>query len=245
MYDQILHTTAHRSHALPPSPWLMTQRWDHLLFMHLPVSAKAVEALIPKSLELDTYEGNAWISIIPFQINDMHLRKLPPLPYLRSLLELNVRTYVKKRDRKGVYFFSLDADKLPAVLGARIFAIPYFYAKMNNVKKDETIHYQSQRRGNQEVIFKGSYRPISEPFFPETGSLNHWLMERYFLWADRENSLYRGDIHHKPWAIQEAEVNIEKENMIPAIKREAILGDPIFHYVSSKRVLFWLPEKVR
>src|SRR5699024_3883131 len=96
MYNEILNHTEHREYPMPDGPWGMTQRWDYLLFMHLPVSNNILAPYIPKGLVLDTFEGSAWISILPFKINNMHFRDLPPIPFVHSLLELNVRTYVKR-----------------------------------------------------------------------------------------------------------------------------------------------------
>ena len=244
MYQDVLNSTSHRAYPLPDKPWLMTQKWNDLLFIHLPVSNHILEAQIPEGIELDTFEGTGWITIIPFEINNMHLRKMPPIPFLHSFLELNVRTYVKRNGVPGIYFFSLDANNLPAVLGARIASLPYYYAEMDMVKKTDTIDYVSARKDNSEVIFEGCYKPISEAYYPEQNSLSYWLLERYYLWSYRNKSLFRGDIHHKPWRIQDAKVTIKKQSMLPNIAENAIIGESFFHYADVKRVLFWPIQKV-
>ncbi|WP_084268630.1 YqjF family protein [Oceanobacillus damuensis] len=181
MSNDILNTTEHRDDRLPKGAWLMTQKWEHLLFMHLPVSREVIKEFIPDGLELDTYHDKAWISIIPFQVNHMRLRSMPPIPFLHSYLELNVRTYVKRNGVKGIYFFSLDANQLLAVIGARIATIPYHYAKMKMNKKKGFFHYESIRKGKTKANFKGAYRPISEPYYPDKESLSSWLLERYYM----------------------------------------------------------------
>lgn len=243
MYKNILNSIEHRHEPLPTGPWLLTQRWDHLLFMHLPVSKEIIKQQIPKELELDTYEGQAWITIIPFKVNGMRPRKLPPIPFHKSYIELNVRTYVKHNGIKGIYFFSLDADKLLAVLGARFVTLPYFHAKMKWKRKGDTIYFESYRKENAAICFKVSYKPTTTPFYPEEGSLSHWLLERYSLWTYKHNSLYRGDIHHRQWKIQNAEAIVEKGNMLPFLE-DKNLGTPIFHYAYSRRTLFWAIKKV-
>lgn len=245
MYKDILNSTAHRSYPLPEGPWLMTQRWDHVFFIHLPVSKDIITRFIPNGLELDCYEETAWISILPFQISNMHFRKLPPIPFVHSFLELNVRTYVTRNGIPGIYFFSLDASNLPAVLGARIVTLPYFYAKMKMKKQSGTFYFNSIRKGSSNAVFEGSYRPISEAYYPEKPSLSNWLLERYSLWSYRNHSLYRGDIHHKRWKIQDVEATVEKENMLLDFPRNMIVGNPIFHYAYSRRVLFWPLKKVK
>lgn len=243
MYKAIRNNTEHRECPLPHGPWVMTQKWDHLLFMHLPVSKEVMKKQIPEDLEVDTFDGEAWITIIPFKISDMRLRKMPPIPFLRSFLELNVRTYVRRNGLPGVYFFSLDADKLLAVLGARIATLPYFYAKMKMKKRADTFHYSTTRRGSSDAFFKGSYHPISESYFPEKGSLTYWLLERYYLWSYKGGALFRGDIHHSQWEIHDAEAAIMKQDMIPFLP-ENVHEKPLLHYASSKRVLFWPIKKV-
>ena len=245
MYKDIINSTTHRDSPLPKEPWFMTQKWNDLLFIHLPVAKKLLDRKIPAGLELDTFEGTAWISILPFKVSHMHLRKIPPLPYLTSFLEVNVRTYVKRKGISGVYFFSLDANNLTGVLGARIVSLPYFYAKMNMVKKTDTIYFESLRKGSSTASFEGFYKPISKAYYPEPASLNHWLIERYFLWSYRNNSLFQGNIHHKQWKIQDAEVTIEKQNMLPDFPENILVGNPIFHYADAKRVLIWPIKKVK
>lgn len=244
MYKSILKNTQHREYPLPNGPWVMTQKWDHLLFMHLPVPREILKAQVPNGLELDTYGGEAWITIIPFKISDMRLRKIPPFPFLRSFLELNVRTYVRRNGILGIYFFSLDAEKLLAVLGARMATLPYFYAKMKMKERSGSFHYSSKRRGSSDAIFKGSYRPISEAYYPKKGSLAHWLVERYYLWSSKGGSLFRGDIHHKQWKIQDAGATITKQNMIPFLPENNRTEKPLLHYGYSQRVLFWPIKKV-
>ncbi|WP_010651695.1 YqjF family protein [Oceanobacillus massiliensis] len=243
MYKDILNRIEHRDHPLPAGPWLMTQRWDHLLFMHLPVSKNIMKSLIPEGLELDTYNDKAWITIIPFKVNNMRLRKVPPVPFMNSYLELNVRTYVIKNGLPGIYFFSLDANMLSAVLGARVGTIPYFYAKMSMKRMGSTYHYNSRRRGSSKAVFKGSYRPLSAPAQPKKHSLSYWLLERYFMWSHRGKQLYRVGIHHLQWEVMDVEVTIEKQEMMPFLPAEAVIGNPIFHYAHSKRVLFWPIKK--
>lgn len=243
MYKDILESTDHRDYPLPDKPWLMTQKWNDLLFIHLPVSQKAVAAKLPNGLELDTFQEKAWISILPFRVTNMHLRKMPPLPFFHSFLEINVRTYVRCNGLPGVYFFSLDANHFPAVFAARVATLPYFYAKMNMRREKDRFYIDSIRNNHSDITLKGMYNPMSEAYYPERSTLSYWLMERYFLWSFRKNRLFRGDIHHKPWKIQKAEAIIEKQTMLPHFPSETIIGGPFFHYADTKRVLIWPMKK--
>jgi hypothetical protein len=237
MYNYILKETEHRNSPMPKGPWLMTQKWEDLLFLNFPVTPETMRQHIPSGLELDTYEGKAWITVIPFRITDMRMRMLPSFPYIRKFLELNVRTYVKKDGIPGIYFFSLDASKLLPVLGARMTTLPYYYAKMNMKKKGDWFHYYSKRRSLENPIFKGKYKPISKSFYPENGTLNHWLVERYYLWTEVKSILLAGGIHHLRWEVAEAEAQLQQQEYPPFLSDTS--NEMIFLYASSIRVLFW------
>ena len=243
LYQAILKSTKHREFPLPNRSWILTQRWHHLLFIHLPFPKDAIKAHLPEGLELDTYDGMAWISIIPFKVTGMRLRNMPAIPYLSAYLELNVRTYVKREGTSGVYFFSLDADKLLPVLGARMITLPYFHAKMKMKRQKDLFYFESNRKSHSEYNFNGSYQPISKPYYPEKHSLSNWLLERYALWTYKYGVLFRGDIHHTPLEVHDAEVIIEKNTMLPFPFDDN--GEiQLFHYASCKRVLIWPIRRV-
>src|SRR5690625_4346711 len=239
MYKDILNDTKHRNSPMPRGPWVMTQKWEDLLFLNFPVPFETMQNHIPSGLELDTYEGKAWITVIPFNITDMRMRMLPSFPYIRKFFELNVRTYVKKDGIPGIYFFSLDASKLLPVLGARMTTLPYYYAKMNMKKKGDWFHYYSKRRSFDSPMFQGKYKPVSEPFFPESGTLSHWLVERYYLWTDVKNTLLIGGIHHLPWEVAVAEAQLQQEEYPSFLSDLIDEKEMVFYYASSMRVLFW------
>ncbi len=119
--DSILFATAHRPWPLPSAPWIMTQRWNDLLFLHYSLDPELVRAKVPEVLTLDTYRQRAWVTITPFWINHLRPPGVPSLPWFSNFNEINVRTYVSYEGKPGVYFFSLDASNLSAVWGARVF----------------------------------------------------------------------------------------------------------------------------
>lgn len=230
----------HRPYELPASPWLMTQVWRDLLFMHFPVSADIVKSYIPGDLELDTFENKAWISIIPFRITNMRARGLPLIPYLNAYLELNVRTYVTYKGIPGIYFFSLDADHLLAVAGARALAgLPYKRAAMSFHKNEKDMEVVSQRIGSTETL-KVSYRSGSILFEPLPGSIDHWLLERYCLYTYWGGSLLRGDIHHDKWKVTAAEASIHTNTMTSF----SLSQPPLLHYSNRRRFFFYPLKKV-
>src|SRR5882757_4330843 len=143
--QSILLATTHRPYPLPSRPWVMTQRWHDLLFAHWAMDAESVRPLLPAPLRpfLDTFDGKAWVGVIPFWMSRVKVRGLPAVPGLSTFAEMNVRTYVTVNGKPGVYFFSLDAENLPAVYAARMgFSLAYFYAKMSvTVNFEDAVQY--------------------------------------------------------------------------------------------------------
>jgi uncharacterized protein len=192
----------HRPWPLPQVPWIMEQVWRDLLFTHWDFPADIIRPLVPPSLQIDTFEGRAWVSVIPFQ---MSIRPRG-LPGRSRVIELNCRTYVVAEEKPGIYFFSLDTDSRVAVLGARLFySLPYYHADMVVATQGEVISYCSRRN---DARWRGVYAPQSPPCAAAPGSLNHWLTERYCLYTVRHGRTYRGNVHHVPWSLQEASVEI-------------------------------------
>ncbi|MGH9333712.1 MAG: YqjF family protein, partial [Vicinamibacteria bacterium] len=136
--------------------------WRDLAFVHWPVAPESLRGSIPSGLTLDTFQGDAWLGVVPFRMTGVRPRGVPPIPGLSSIVELNVRTYVVAEEKPGVWFYSLDATSRLAVRGARVsFHLPYFDARMSVRRQEETIHYRSERthRGAPKAHFVGSYRP--------------------------------------------------------------------------------------
>jgi uncharacterized protein len=244
---EILKVVEHRPWPLPRGAWVMTQNWDDLLFAHWPVPAEALRRIVPPVLPLDTYDGAGWIGIVPFGISGFRPRWLPPIPGLSNFPELNVRTYVTVGEEPGVFFFSLDTNSPPAVVGARLwYRLPYFLARMSLRREHSAIRYRSRRThpGSWAASFAASYYPTGDVRRPQPG-LEHWLTERYCLYAvDRRQHIYRGEIHHAPWPLQPAEAQIDLNTMIPP---GVTLPDsaPLLHFSRRQEVLIWPPYRVR
>lgn len=247
--SEILDNNAHRPWELPQSPWVMAQSWQHLLFAHWTLSADVVRPLIPTSLELDTFDGMAYIGVVPFLMNHVRAHGLPEIPATRRFLELNVRTYVTYQDKPGVWFFSLDADNPLAVRVARMaFHLPYMDADMSITHyRDGWMQYDSRRthRGELSADFIAQYRPTGDVYLSEGGSLDEWLTERYCLYAiDKQKNLYRADIHHEQWQLQPAEAEIIVNTMGRVSGLPLPDTDPILHYVENIDVLAWYLTKL-
>jgi uncharacterized protein len=235
----LLRTTSHRPWPLPPGHWIMRQIWHDLLFAHWPLSPALLRPLVPSPLDLDVFDGRGWVGVVPFRMSGIHARGLPPAPGLSRFPELNVRTYVTYRGQAGVYFFSLDAANLPAVWAARRFyQLRYFHAAMKCTEPGGTTHYFS-RRYEDSAEFRGSYSPLSQVRLREKGSIEHWLTERYCLYTTRGDTVFRCDIHHPPWPLQEAQAEIEVNTMAAAAQIDLPAAPPLLHFAKRLEVLIW------
>lgn len=245
-WEQIARDDAHRPWPSPTRPWIMSQTWSNLLFAHWPVSHDALRAHIPPGLALDSWEGNAWVGIVPFHLGTLAPR-IAPSGWGLSFAELNVRTYVTAGGKPGVWFFSLDATNILAVLGARAtYHLPYFWAKMAIHHEGDWIRYSSRRRhpGAPEAEFVGRYRPTAPVVLGQPGSIEHWLTERYCLYStDRQGKLYRGEILHPPWLLQPAEVDIALNTMARPLGIE-LPGAPLLHFSRRLDMKAWQPERL-
>ncbi|HEY6252675.1 MAG TPA: DUF2071 domain-containing protein [Candidatus Angelobacter sp.] len=243
--NPLLRQTAHRPFPLPRAPWIMVQQWHDLLFAHWALAPEQVRHVVPKELELDLFDGKAYVAVAPFRMSGIRARWCPPVPGLSRLPELNVRTYVRYGGIPGVYFFSLDAGSLPAVWGARAgYGLPYFHAKMSVNSAGSQIEYASRRlQDPHPAEFRGRYWPTSEPRQREKGSIEYFLTERYCLYVVRSGKVSRAVIHHLPWQLQDAEAEIELNTMAQAAGIELPESKPLLHFSRFLKVLVWWPEE--
>jgi uncharacterized protein len=216
----------------------MGQTWDALLFAHYRVPVSALRELVPEGLEVQEHSGSGWLGVTPFAVTGLRARGLPPLPLVSSFLELNVRTYVSRDDKPGIWFFSLDASSGAAVLAARnLYRLPYFRARIR-MQRASGITFECARDAQTE--FSGTYG-ASGPVAPvEPGSLEHFLSERYCMYAEHEGELFRAEIHHRPWPLQPAEAEIATNTMAPA--GIDVDEEPLLHYSRRQDVVIWALE---
>jgi uncharacterized protein YqjF (DUF2071 family) len=210
--------------------------------MHWPVPAEILRPLVPQKLELQEFDGTAWLGIVPFRMVGVMRRPWPDMPWVSAFPELNVRTYVTHEQKPGVWFISLDATNPLAVwAGRRYFHLPYFRAGMSVSTQPDGIHFRSARNG---VVLQVKYRPTSEPYLAQAGSLEHWLTERYCLYAESaDGSIWRNDVHHHPWPLQSAEASIER-NTFPRLHGLSIQDPPtLLHFAKRLDVVIWDAER--
>jgi uncharacterized protein YqjF (DUF2071 family) len=238
---------AHRPWPAPASPWVMRQKWHDLLFTHWPVAAQDLRPLIPRALELETFDGTAWVGVVPFHMSGIRFRGLPPVPGLSAFPELNVRTYVRSGTKPGVWFFGLEAASAVAVWAARRwFHLPYFRARMSVENADHAILYESHRthRGAPEADFRATYRPTGEVSCAQRGTLEYFLTERYCLYAAAHDRIFRGEINHLPWPLQPAEVEVEINTMAASHGIALSNAKPLLHFARYQDVKIWSLARV-
>jgi len=230
---------------------VMRQTWSHLLFLHWEVPAESLRPLLPPGLELDLFEGRAYVGLVPFTMSGVRPAGLPPLPGLSQFHETNVRTYVHKNGRDpGVWFFSLDAANPVAVVSARTwFHLPYHYARMELILDQpgpKTIAYASERRWPGPLPAASSIQcaPQGPITTARPGTLEHFLIERYLLYASWHDRLYRGQVHHTPYPIQLASILELDESLLTAAGIRRPSTPPLAHFSEGVRVEVFSLQRV-
>jgi uncharacterized protein YqjF (DUF2071 family) len=226
----------------------MGMSWRDLLFMHWPVEVDALRPLVPPSLSIDTFDGNAWLGVVPFDMVGVRPHFVPAVPGLSNFPEINLRTYVTAEDRPGVWFFSLDAhNRLAVCLARATFHLPYFDADMSCHASDDEVDYRSIRthKGAPPAEFVARYGPSGRPFESSPGSIESFLTERYCLYsADGRGNVRRGEVHHQLWPLQPAEAEVRTLAMTQQIGMKPPETEPILHFSRRLDVLAWLPRRI-
>lgn len=195
----------------------MYQKWRDLSFLHLSIAPSEIQPLLPSGLTVDTFDGKAWVGLVPFWMTGIRFPRIPPVPGTHTFPETNVRTYVHRDGQEpGVWFFSLDAANALAVWWARrFFGLPYHLAEMM-VSGKESIEYRSVRH-HGEALHQIQIQVANQLPAPVPGSLEFFLVERYLLYTLRAGKLFSGLVHHKPYEIRSASLVSCKESMLQAV----------------------------
>ena len=245
---------SHRPRPLPSGRWAMTQRWNDLLFAHWPIPVAQMAALLPNWLEVDTYQGSAWLGVVPFWLDRIKIRGVPPIPGARSFPDLNLRTYVRDQftGTPGVYCFSLDASNLLAVAVARsYYHLPYYWSEMRLEQRSERefAFYSRRRFSNRQVIFNARYRglgPNARLAEHRGGTFEYFVTERSCLYsANRAGQPIRANLHYVSWPLEEAEAEIERNDLATSIGLNLPKLEPVLHYSRRLAVYVWPRELVR
>ena len=240
----------HRPWPVPARPRVMRMRWRELLFAHwslAPIQAATIRTLLPAGLELDLFDGRCYVGAVPFLMEGVTPRLVPPVPLLHSFPELNLRTYVTAGGKPGVWFFSLDAgQKLAVRMARRFFHLPYFDADFD-VDLRNGVTYRSARthRGAAPAAFEAAYHPVSNVYEAAAGSLDDWLTARYCLYsADHAGAIFRGEIDHAPWPLQRAEADIRVNTLGQWLGIPMDGAPETLHFAKSLDVRAWRIQPV-
>jgi uncharacterized protein len=213
--------------------------WHDLLFAHWPIPESAIRHLVPPDLEIERFDGTAWLGVIPFLMTSRP-RGLPG--FLKSrFTEVNVRTYVRHKGRSGVWFFSLDAAHRLTVWGARrFFHLPYHLAAMSSTTTADGVLYYSRRKSSPDVRLDCRYRAVNAPSIPALATLEEWLTERYCLYSvNSRGEIFSGEIHHPPWLLQTAEAEIRINRMTLPLGIALPPERPLLHFAKRQDVVAW------
>ena len=234
--------------------------WRDGLFAHWPIDPDALRPHVPRALTLETRDGSAWVSVLPFVLVNAGLRGTPSVTRL-AFPELNVRTYVRYRGDPGLFFFSIDVgSSLVAGTVARTTRLPVHYARMRvgsgggrvgfssirdarPFERDETASHVSSARDTP-ARFEATYEPVDDSFESEPGTLEHWLVERRRFYAPTNGGLLAGEIAHDPWPLQPADVTIHENTMFEANGLPTPTEEPIVHYCGELEMTGSIPRRV-
>lgn len=218
-------------------PWLLDMVWRDVCFAHWRADAAIVARALPAGVTLDTFAGDAWLSIVPFRLTGVRLRCMPVLPGFTDIPEINLRTYVRVGDVPGIWFFSLDAAGAPAVVGARFMtSLPYFHARIATREADGEITYASERREPRVRAgrFTARYRAPTIERTVESRGLEAFLHERYRFFTRRSTTLVSGRIAHAPWSLGPIAIDIT-ENTLGDLIGHPLVGPPAVAYFARER----------
>lgn len=239
--DNLLQNISHRPWPLPQGQWRYYQEWNNVLFLHWKVSTTELIKLLPDGLIIDTYNGESWISLVAFTMEKIRPKALPAVSYISNFHEINVRTYLTQDNKQGVYFLNIEAQKFISEIVAKLLSgLPYEKATIVRQQKNPIQQYiaNNKNKGFQLDATFGVGQKITNK-----SQLDTWLTERYCLYFDKNDKLYRYEIHHQPWELYEVDIlNLTTNYKIGTIllNRKPDLA----HYSNGVKVVTWQRENL-
>jgi uncharacterized protein YqjF (DUF2071 family) len=221
------------------------QNWRELLFVHWTFAPEEVRKLVPPQLELDLWDGRAYVGVVPFAMEGVRPARVPRALAF-DFLETNLRTYVRRGDRAGVYFFSLEAASFIAVKAARWgWGLPYFHASMSMHRDGDVIAYESERRDRAAPRHRVRYRIGEMLGASKPGTLEYFLLERYLLFSTRGERVFEGQVEHVPYPAQRVELLEIEDDLIAAAGLPRPTTPPVTaHYAAGVDVEVFGPWAV-
>lgn len=217
-------------------PWVGQQEWHDVLFMHWAVPYEKLKPYVPAPFLLETYDGQAWVTVVLFQTKNSRFRTMPTIMSYLSFLQMNTRTYIQFDGEPGIYFLSVDVNHLLIkTITKRLLQLPYELAKMDIKRDKDQIQFKSKRIKNNYSFsnITANYRPSSQTIYQSQGTLSHWLTERYCFWMIKGNKIIKGPLSHESWELHDVTVNLEMTDIIPFIPVNDLQRNPLAHYEKS------------
>ncbi len=239
--DDIIQSISHRPWTLPNGQWSYYQEWNNALFLHWKVSKEELTKLIPSNITLDTFDGESWISLVAFTMEQIRPRFLPSVSAISNFHEINIRTYLTKDNKPGVYFLNIEAGNIISSFLAKLLSgLPY----------EKAIIYRGKKKKAQEYIGRNKSKGFRLDTTFSVGNkmvnlseLDIWLTERYCLYFDKRNKLYRYEIQHKPWQLYK--VQISKLTTHYKIGNISLNRKPdLAHYSDGVKVIAWQRQNI-
>ena len=230
----------HLPFPMPKRPYAISQEWRDLTFMHWKVDPKRLQPHLPDGLEIDLFEGEAYVGVIPFIMKNVRPRRLPAVPGISTFAEFNVRTYVVKDGQAGVFFLTLDAKSLITCIHApRAYGLAYRYAKAKVKRHGDALQWQS-RRSSDGAELRGTSTAKGSMQSAEAGSLEHFLFERYCLYTEHKGCLRRAYVYHQPWTFQEGDITLEANSLLESYNMGLdVLTPDLVHISKGLPVKTW------
>ena len=233
----------HLPFPMPPRAYAISQEWRDLTFMHWKVDPSRLQPHLPTGLEIDLFDGQAYVGVIPFVMKNVRPRGLPSVPGISTFAEFNVRTYVVKDGQPGVFFLTLDAKSLVTCVHApRAYGLAYRYAKAKVKRQGATLQWQS-RRSSDGAQLVGTSNPIGTERVAESHTLEYFLFERYCLYTEHRGCLRRAYVFHQPWTFHEGEVRLENNSLLESYDMGLdVLAPDLIHISQGLPVKTWSIE---
>jgi uncharacterized protein YqjF (DUF2071 family) len=231
--QELLDQTGHRDFPLPNRHWAFYQEWQDVLFLHWKIPYRMLRELVPDSLTLDCYDGEYYISLVPFSMKNVRPRFLPAFSPVSDFHEINLRTYIQMGGRRGVYFLSIEAEKqISTWISRTISGMPY---EKSHIVRDHNCYQSSQPGNNKQLDLE--YVVTGDSFVKSP--LDHWLTDRYCLFLTEAGQVYRYDVHHVEWPILPVKllkyhVNYQIGNLV--LQNQA---PTLMHFSRGVQVLAW------
>lgn len=239
LIEKILNDTSHRPFEIPRGNWVYYQEWNRALFLHWTVPFELLRECVPSNLNIDTFDGNCYISLVAFTMEKIRPKFFPSIAYISDFDEINVRTYIDNDNKKGVYFLNIEAGKsLSTFIAKTLSGLPY---ENSNINRTDKIYKSKNSKKGFSLHTEFNVGQVLK----DKTELDKWLTERYCLYLDKDNEFYRYDIHHKEWELKNVNINdLNLDYKIGKINLRKKQPD-LTHYSDGIKVIAWKRQKIQ